>query len=156
MLYVTFVKNNTMAFFSGLLSIALLLLLTGYLIDLPYLLQWQNDARIAAAVMFIMIGIMHLIKPGKLTYMIEGWLPYAFALVIITGVLEIAGGIGLLIPATREYAKWGLIILLICMFPANIRVALKHLPAPGGLSSKPWYTWSRLAFQPLYIVWLLL
>lgn len=145
-----------MAFFSGLLSITLLLLLAGYLSGSSYLLQWQNDARIAAAVMFILIGTMHLMKPRKLTYMIEGWLPYAFALVIITGVFEIIGGVGLLIPATRPYAKWGLIILLVCMFPANIRVAMEHLPAPGGLPSKPWYTWSRLAFQPLYILWLLL
>ena len=145
-----------MAFFSGLLSITLLLLLAGYIADVSYLLHWQNDAQLAAAVMFIMIGIMHLIKPRKLTYMIEGWLPYAFALVIITGVFEIIGGVGLLIPAMNLYAKWGLIILLICMFPANIRVAVKQLPAPGGLPSKPWYTWSRLAFQPLYMLWLLL
>lgn len=145
-----------MAFLSGLLSISLLLLLSGFISGNQYLLQWQHDARIAAAVMFMMIGTMHLLKPRKLTYMIEGWLPFAFALVIITGVLEIIGGIGLLIPATAAYAKWGLIILLICMFPANIRVAVKHLPAPGGLPSKPWYTWSRLAFQPLYIIWLLL
>jgi uncharacterized membrane protein len=156
MLMMTFVKINTMAFFSGLLSITLLLLSGGYVSN-NYLLQnWHNDARLAAAIMFIMIGIMHLIKPRKLTYMIEGWLPSAFALIILTGILEIIGGAGLLIPATAAYAKWGLIILLICMFPANIRVAVKHLPAPGGLPSKPWYTWSRLAFQPLYIIWLLL
>lgn len=145
-----------MAFFSGLLSIALLLLAAGYISNNHYLLQWQHDARLAAAIMFIIIGIMHLIKPRKLTYMIEGWIPGAYAFIIITGILEIAGGIGLLIPATAAYAKWGLIILLICMFPANIRVAVKQLPAPGGLPSKPWYTWSRLAFQPLYILWLLL
>jgi uncharacterized membrane protein len=152
----TFVKNKTMAFFSGLLSITLLLLLGGYISGNPYLMQWRHDARLAAAIMFIMIGVMHLIKPGKLTYMIEGWLPYALALVIITGIFEIIFGVGLLIPVTREYAKWGLIILLVCMFPANIRVAVEHLPAPGGLPAKPWYTWSRLAFQPLYILWLLL
>jgi uncharacterized membrane protein len=143
-----------MAFLSGLLSIGLLLLLSGHLFNIQWLRQPQHDALVAAAVMFILIGVMHLATPRKLTYMIEGWLPYALELVLISGVLEIALGIGLLFPAVRVYAAWGLIILLILMFPANIYVAVKQLPAPGGLPAKPWYTWSRLAFQPVYIAWL--
>ncbi|GAA0543382.1 DoxX family protein [Chitinophaga japonensis] len=142
-----------MAFLSGLLSIGGLLLLAGYLFRIPYLQQLQTDARIAAAVMFILIGVMHLVKPYKLTYMIEGILPYTYALVMISGVLEILLGIGLCFPATRVYAGWGLILLLVLMFPANIHVAVKQLPAPGGLPAAPWYTWSRLAFQPVYILW---
>lgn len=142
-----------MAFLSGLLTIGLLLLLTGHLFSITWLQQLQNDAMIAAAVMFVLIGIMHLATPRKLTYMIEGWLPYALELVLISGVLEIVFGIGLLVPAVRVYAAWGLILLLIVMFPANIYVAVKQLPAPGGLPAKPWYTWSRLAFQPVYIAW---
>jgi len=142
-----------MAFLSGLLTIGLLLLLTGHLFSITWLQQLQNDAMIAAAVMFVLIGMMHLATPRKLTYMIEGWLPYALELVLISGVLEIVFGIGLLVPAVRSYAAWGLILLLIVMFPANIYVAVKQLPAPGGLPAKPWYTWSRLVFQPVYIAW---
>lgn len=142
-----------MAFLSGLLTIGLLLLLTGHLFSITWLQQLQNDAMIAAAVMFVLIGIMHLATPRKLTYMIEGWLPYALELVLISGVLEIVFGIGLLVPAVSIYAAWGLILLLIAMFPANIYVAVKQLPAPGGLPAKAWYTWSRLAFQPVYIAW---
>jgi uncharacterized membrane protein len=59
-----------------------------------------------------------------------------------------------LYPPTRELAAWGLIIQLIAMFPANINVAVNKLPPPGGLPAKPWYVWSRLAFQPLYIAWI--
>ena len=143
-----------MAFLSGLLSIGALLLLIGYIFNIPYLQQLPVDARISTAVMFMLIGCMHLAKPDKLTYMIRGILPYAHALVIISGVLEIGLGIGLLFPATRVYAAWALIILLLLMFPANINVAVKQLPAPGGLPSKPWYTWSRLAFQPIYCIWI--
>jgi len=143
-----------MAFLSGLLSIGALLLLTGYLFNIPYLQQLPVDARISAAVMFVLIGSMHLAKPEKLTYMIAGILPYAHALVIISGVLEIVFGIGLLFPSTRMYAAWALIVLLILMFPANIHVAVKQLPAPGGLPAAPWYTWSRLAFQPIYCIWI--
>lgn len=142
-----------MAFLSGLLTIGLLLLLTGHLFSITWLQQLQHDAIVAAAVMFVLIGIMHLATPRKLTYMIEGWLPYALELVLISGVLEIVLGIGLLLPAVSKYAAWGLILLLIAMFPANIYVAVKQLPAPGGLPAQPWYTWSRLAFQPVYIAW---
>lgn len=142
-----------MTFLSGLLSITLLLLLAGHLFHFSWLQQWQHDARVAAAVMFVLIGIMHLVTPKKLTYMIEGWLPYALQLVLVSGILEIILGIGLLVENIRVYAAWGLIILLVAMFPANIYVAIKALPAPGGLPAKPWYTWSRLAFQPVYIAW---
>lgn len=143
-----------MAFLTGLLSISLLLLLTGFVFHLPYLLHFPHDAGIAAACMFIMIGCMHVLAPRKLTYMIEPWLPYALQLVILSGIGEIILGAGLLVPATQWYAAWGLTILLILMFPANIYVAIKQLPAPGGLPAKPWYTWSRLAFQPVYIAWI--
>ncbi|PWV49782.1 hypothetical protein [Chitinophaga sp. S165] len=142
-----------MAFLSGLLSIGLLLLLTGYLFNISWLKNMQHDAQIAAAIMFVLIGVMHLVTPRKLTYMIDGWLPYALQLVLISGILEITFGIALLFPTVRTYAAWGLIALLIAMFPANIYVAIKQLPAPGGLPAAPWYTWSRLAFQPIYIAW---
>jgi uncharacterized membrane protein len=143
-----------MAFFSGLCSIALLLLAIGYIFQVPLLQQLPADARISAAVMFLMIGVTHLLKPRKLTYMIEGMIPYPLFMVLFTGALEILLGAGLLFPATQYYAGWGLMILLVAMFPANIRVAVLKLPAPGGLPSKPWYIWSRLLFQPVYILWI--
>ncbi|NLR57276.1 hypothetical protein HGH93_04155 [Chitinophaga polysaccharea] len=143
-----------MAFFSGLCSIMLLLWAMGYLLGVSSLQALSMDARIAAALMFVLIGVMHLVSPRKLLYMIEGMLPFPFSLVIFTGILEILLGAGLLIPAIQYYTGWGLMILLIAMFPANIQVAVKKLPAPGGLPAKPWYTWSRLLFQPLYIWWI--
>lgn len=143
-----------MAFFSGLCSIALLLLAIGYIFSIEILKIFSFDARISAAVMFLLIGFFHLAKPDKLIYMIEGWFPFPCFLILFTGVLEMLLGIGLLFPATQYYAGWGLMILLVAMFPANIRVAIQQLPAPGGLPAKPWYTWSRLLFQPLYILWI--
>ena len=147
-------KKYTMAFFSGLLSIWLLLLAAGHFFHITALQSLSTDARISAAVMFMLIGFFHLIKPGKLSYMINGMLPFPHFLVIFTGMLEMLLGAGLLFPATQFYAGWGLMILLVLMFPANIRVAVKQLPAPGGLPAKAWYTWSRLLFQPVYILWI--
>jgi len=147
-------KIIAMAFFAGLLGFSFLFLLAGYIFNVPHLLHFVNDMRLSAATMFILIGVVHLLKPYKLTYMIEGLLPYAYTLVILTGILEIIFGAWLLHPATQYYAGWALMILLVLMFPANIYVAVKQLPAPGGLPASPWYTWSRLAFQPLYILWI--
>ncbi|GAB3981738.1 hypothetical protein GCM10028806_51980 [Spirosoma terrae] len=143
-----------MAFLSGLLSIAALLYGAGWLTQTTFLLNLQHDALLSAASMFVMIGLMHLRKPEKLTYMIDNFLPNARLLVLLSGVAEIGLGLGLLLPVTRVWSAWGLIILLIAMFPANINVAVKQLPPPGGLPAKPWYVWSRLLFQPVYILWI--
>ncbi|HVI48599.1 MAG TPA: DoxX family membrane protein [Chitinophaga sp.] len=143
-----------MAFLSGLCCIGLLMLGIGYVFHIPFLQVLQHDARIAAAVMFMLIGYFHLAKPDKLTYMVEGMLPFPRLLVLGSGVLEILLGAGLLIPGMQQYAATGLIILLVMMFPANIRVAVKKLPAPGGLPASSWYTSSRLLFQPVYILWI--
>ncbi|MBE7179571.1 MAG: hypothetical protein INR69_24420 [Mucilaginibacter polytrichastri] len=86
--------------------------------------------------------------------MIHGLLPQPRFWIYLTGALEIIFGIGLLLLPVKIWAAWGLIILLVAMFPANIRVAVNNLPPPGGLPAKPWYVWSRLLFQPLYIAWI--
>lgn len=143
-----------MAFFSGLLSITLLVWLISRLLKKgPFQTFWAA-ARIAAVIMFIQVGIMHLLKPESFTYMIEGLLPMPKTLIIVSGITEILLGIGLLWSKTRKWAAWLLIVQLIAMFPANINVALNQLPAPGGLPSSPWYVWSRLIFQPIYIYWI--
>jgi uncharacterized membrane protein len=85
--------------------------------------------------------------------MIPGFLPYPKALVYISGVMEIVLALLLLIPRYQRWAGWLIIGLLLAVFPANINVALNQLPAPGGLPAEPWYVWSRLAFQPIYIAW---
>ncbi|WP_265989467.1 DoxX family protein [Larkinella insperata] len=96
-----------------------------------------KKGRLAAALAFSFIGISHLITPEKMEYMVAGWLPYARELVIISGVAEIAGGIGLLIPRFQRLAGWGLVLLLIAMLPANINVAVHQLPPPGAYPHRP-------------------
>lgn len=70
----------------------------------------------------------------------------------ISGIAEIAGGIGLLIPRLRRAAGWGLIALLIAVFPAHIQTALHpeqyaHFGVPG------WVFWARMPFQLVFIGW---
>ncbi|GAB3254989.1 hypothetical protein GCM10027347_15750 [Larkinella harenae] len=143
-----------MAFFLLLLSGWAVLWLTSKLVFRAELASHAQKGRIAAAVAFVLIGTSHLATPEKMVYMIDGWLPDAYALVVISGIAEIAGGLGLLLPRFRRWAAIGLILLLVVLFPANINVAINQLPPPGGLPASPWYVWSRLLFQPVYIAWI--
>lgn len=69
---------------------------------------------------------------------------------VIVGMAEIAGGIGLLIPQTRVAAAWGIILLLIAVFPANIYM----LTSKGaGMKIKMWFLWLRLPLQLVFLAW---
>jgi uncharacterized membrane protein len=80
------------------------------------------------------------------------WLPWHRGLVYLSGVLEMAGGVGLLIRRTRRAAGIGLILLLIAVWPANLQMVLNARAA----DVPPWHEallWLRLPLQLLLIVW---
>jgi uncharacterized membrane protein len=100
---------------------------------------------------FIIAGTYHLINPTPYLAMMPPYLPWPAALVIISGVAEIVGGIGLCIARLRLPAAWGLIALLVAVFPANLQVAMHGWP---GLDLPRWILWLRLPFQP-FLIWLI-
>jgi len=106
-------------------------------------------ARPLAAVFFIAAGIGHFIIPDFYLAMMPPWLPAHLLLVQLSGVAEIAGGIGLLIPRFRRAAGVGLIVLLIAVFPANIQMLLNARAA----GTPELALWVRLPFQALFIGW---
>lgn len=69
---------------------------------------------------------------------------------VIVGIAEIAGGLGLLIPATRVAAAWGIILLLIAVFPANVYMLTSR---GAGMKIKMWILWLRLPLQLVLIAW---
>jgi uncharacterized membrane protein len=93
--------------------------------------------RIALCLMFLLTASAHWGKGRPdLVRMVPPAFAHAEALVTITGVLEILGAVGLLVPMTSRLAAICLVILLLALFPANIRAAREHLtilgrPAPG-------------------------
>jgi len=103
---------------------------------------------------FTIMGILHFIAPGGFLKIMPPFLPFHLALVYLSGVFEILGGIGLLFKRTRKFAAWGLIALLIAVFPANIYMALKNIQF-DFLKLPEWALWLRLPFQFLfiYLVW---
>jgi uncharacterized membrane protein len=105
-------------------------------------------------VVFLVTGILHFLKPGVFITIMPDVIPWHRAMVYISGVAEIAGGIGVWLPQFREAAAWGLIILLIAVFPANINMTVQAIQKTGLWS---WYsiiTILRLPLQFVLIYWI--
>lgn len=102
------------------------------------------------AAFFIAAGANHFANPTPYLSMMPAYLPAPAALIQISGVAEVLGGLGVLYSGTRVLAGWGLILLLIAVFPANLNAALHGW---SGVSLSPWILWLRLPFQLLFIWW---
>jgi len=84
---------------------------------------------------YIIAGVLHFILPELYVQIIPPFLPAALVLVYLSGIAEIAVGIGLLIPRTRQLAAWSTVALLVAIFPANIYMATHGVVIegmPGG------------------------
>jgi uncharacterized membrane protein len=104
------------------------------------------------ALLFAVAGVLHFASPGFFVRIVPPWVPRAELAVSLSGVAEMAGAIGLLIPATRVAAGWGLIALLVAVFPANVYM-LQQAMAHGASSAGLALLWVRLPLQPLLIWW---
>ena len=103
-------------------------------------------------VLMVVAGINHFVSPATYVGMMPSLLPAPLALVYISGIAEIVGGLGLILPATRRLTAWGLIALFVAVFPANVNMAVNHLRL--GTSDVPiWALWARLPLQVVLIAW---
>nr|HEX4317236.1 DoxX family protein [Kofleriaceae bacterium] len=109
-------------------------------------------ARWLLTAVMVGAGAMHFLRPEPYLQMMPSALPAPGALVAISGLAEIAGGLGLILPATRRLAAWGLIALFVAVFPANLNMALNDLPL-GDTVVPTWALWARLPLQALLIAW---
>lgn len=105
---------------------------------------------------YVVAGVLHFVAPELYVQIIPPVLPGALALVYLSGLAEIAVGIGLLIPRTRRHAAWGTVALLIAIFPANIYMATHGVVVdglPGGGDPSAYVRWGRLPLQGVLILW---
>jgi len=109
--------------------------------------------RYLIAVLFLITGIFHFIKPKLFTNIMPDYIPYHLAMVYISGVAEIMGGLGILIERTQLWAAWGLILLLIAVFPANINMTVESIQKSGYTSLFSLVTIIRLPLQFVLIYW---
>jgi uncharacterized membrane protein len=110
----------------------------------------RHISRGLVALLFIVAGANHFISPAPYVAIVPPFLPWPAALVILSGVAEIAGGLGILGPRTRRLAGWGLIALLLAVFPANIYAAFAGMEI-GGRAIPAWMLWARLPLQAVLI-----
>ncbi len=107
-------------------------------------------SRIIFGVFFVAAGANHFFNTSFYESIMPPYLPWPYALVIISGVAEMVFGACLLIPTLSRSAAWGLIVLLIAVFPANIHMA-SHPELYPAIS--PIMLWLRLPLQLVLILW---
>jgi uncharacterized membrane protein len=115
-----------------------------------WFVKWTDAIRIGLAVMLLFTAGSHFSSlKYDLAAMIPPPLTGALWLIYLTGILEAAGAIGLLMPRARRLAAVGLIALLVALFPANVYAALNGLTL-GGTAAAP--LWIRAPLQLFWIV----
>ena len=100
--------------------------------------------------LFIAAGVLHFLYADFYVRIMPPYLPWHLALVYVSGVAEAALGVLLLVPRFQGIAAWGLIALLIAVFPANVHMALNPASFPAY---EPMVLWARLPLQGLLIAW---
>ncbi|MDH3206545.1 MAG: DoxX family protein [Gemmatimonadota bacterium] len=117
--------------------------------DLPARLP-KRLALLALSLFFVVGGANHFLNPDFYVGMMPPYLPAHSALVSVSGVFEIVGGLAVLAPGVRSLAGWGLIALLVAVFPANLYMALNPdlFPITSAVA-----LYVRLPFQVLFIAW---
>ena len=107
----------------------------------------------AVSLLFAAAGTAHFVWPEAFARIVPPYLPAPRTLVYVSGSAELLGAVGVLVPGLRPYAGWGLILLLLAVFPANVHMALH----PADFERIPaWALYLRLPLQFVLIGWIYL
>jgi uncharacterized membrane protein len=108
-------------------------------------------SRLLLGIVFVGAGVNHFAMPGHYERIVPPSMrDRARDLVVLSGIAEIMGGLGVLLPWTRRSSGFGLIALLAAVFPANLYMAR----APQDFRKIPrWALYARLPLQPMMMLW---
>jgi uncharacterized membrane protein len=109
----------------------------------------NTASKFLLAALMVGVGTMHFVQTDFFTRIMPPYLPWHRELVYISGVFELALGLLLLAPWTSQLAAWGIIALLIAVFPANIYLDQHQELLPAS----PTAHFLRLPLQAVFIVW---
>jgi uncharacterized membrane protein len=104
-------------------------------------------------IFYIVAGLAHFANPGGYLPMMPPYLPWHLALIYLSGLAEFVLGVAVLVEPLRPLAAWGIIMLLIAIFPANLHIALNNVPLFGAAEGAGVWNWVRLPFQGVLIAW---
>ena len=110
---------------------------------------------VAMSVMLLFTGVSHFLYPEGMALMLPDFIPFKKEVIYLTGVIEIAAAIGLLIPRYRKLTAWLLIIFFLAILPANINAAINHVNLRTATfdGSGVNYLWFRVPLQIFFIAW---
>lgn len=118
----------------------------------PHDSKGRRISRAVLAAGFVFAGVMHFAITAQYVRIMPPWIPLHRELVLLSGVCEIAGGLGLLVPRTRRAAGIGLVMLLVAVFPANVQMLLNARAAHASALAQA-LLWARLPLQLAIIAW---
>lgn len=141
--------------------IPFLILISGFAISLGVTklflgtFKVQLSGRIAMSLMLLFTAMGHFMFPKGMVMMIPAFLPMKEFIVYLTGTLEIAAAVGLLIPKLRTVTGWLLLVFFIMVLPANIHAAIHHINYQQGTfdGHGPTYLLFRVPLQILFCTW---
>lgn len=114
----------------------------------------RSRAKLVSVVLmgalYVAAGVNHFVNEAFYVSIMPPWVPWHRPMVWISGVAEILLGVAVWIPRTRSLAGWGLVALLVAVFPANLHMALAE---PGTYDAPAWGLWLRLPVQAVLIAW---
>ena len=114
--------------------------------------RMRNVQPIIIGIIFVAAGALHFKNPTMYEAIMPPYIPAHRELVLASGLFEMLGGIGAMIPQTRKAAGWGLIALLVAVFPANIYMAVDT--EKFGKLAPAWALYARLPLQFLLMAWI--
>lgn len=102
------------------------------------------------ALLYFGAGVNHFVDPAFYVSLMPPYIPWHLAMVWLSGVAEILLAIGVVVPKTRRLAGWGVIALLVAVFPVHVHM----LMAEAGTYDVPrWALWARIPLQGLLMLW---
>ncbi|MDY6780825.1 MAG: hypothetical protein SV760_09895 [Halobacteria archaeon] len=108
---------------------------------------------------YIIAGVMHFVVPELYAQIVPPFLPFPVALVYVSGIDEFVLGVGVLVPRprVRRLSAWGIVALLVAVYPANIYMAVTDVTIQGApeliADPSPVARWGRLPLQFVLIAW---
>ncbi|NJL45584.1 MAG: DoxX family membrane protein [Leptolyngbyaceae cyanobacterium SM2_3_12] len=112
----------------------------------------KDTLRAILAGSMVVVGLLHFVYPEPFVRIVPDFLPAPAALVYLSGVLEILLGLGLLVPSVQQLSAWGLVVLFVAVYSANLNMAINHIHIEG-VPDGFWFQAIRLPFQFVLIAW---
>ena len=134
------------------IAIILSLLVLPYLVLMPMGIAEHVRGRIGIALVFAFTGLGHFLRTEPMAQMLPAFVPRAILMIYITGVIEFAAAVAVLVPTLSRYAGIGLCLFLLAVLPSNIYAAMQRIDF-GGHAAGPMYLLVRVPLQFLLIGW---